>query len=90
MDYRSLTNLRSRSERYGLHGTYKDKEIYKWALDFVDMAKRSLDDEAHYLNPLREILEEGKSPRDIYEALYKKDPTEAIRIFSANESLRKM
>ena len=90
MDYRSLTNLRSRTERYGLHATYKDKEIYKWALDFVDMAKRSLEDESHYLNPLREILEEEKSPRDIYESLYKKDPTEAIRVFSANESLRKM
>ena len=90
MDYRSLTNLRSRSERYGLHATYKDKEIYKWGLDFVDMAKRSLEDEAHYLKPLREILEEEKSPRDIYESLYKKDPTEAIKVFSANESLRKM
>ena len=36
------------------------------------------------------ILKEGKSPRDIYENLYKKDPKEAIREFSADSSLRRM
>lgn len=88
MDYPQVTNLKSRCERYGLHAKYKDKEIYKWALDFIDLAKKALDDEGDFLDPLREILEEGKSPRDIYEKLYKKDPREAIRVFSANNSQR--
>lgn len=90
MDYPALTNLKSRCERYGLHASFKDKEIYKWALDFIDMAKEALDDEGYFLDPLREILEEEKSPRDIYEKLYKKDPREAIRAFSADKSLRSM
>ena len=54
------------------------------------MSKKSLDNEAHFLDPLEEILKEGKSPRDIYENLYKKDPKKAIREFSADSSLRRM
>ena len=90
MDYMKFTNLKSRTERYGLMAKYEDKEIYKWGLDFVAMAKKSLDNEAHFLDPLEEILKEGKSPRDIYENLYKKDPKKAIREFSADSSLRRM
>lgn len=90
MDYMKFTNLKSRAERYGLMAKYEDKDIYKWGLDFVAMAKKSLDNEAHFLDPLEEILKEGKSPRDIYENLYKEDPKKAIREFSADSSLRRM
>lgn len=90
MDYPTLTNLKSRAERYGLKATYKDKELYKWGIDFVKMAKKAIPNESNFLNPLEEILKGGKSPRDIYESLYKEDPRKALEEFSANSSLRRM
>lgn len=91
MDHDKLTNLKSRCEKDGLHATYEDKELYKWALDMVAMAKDGLGgDEKAFLDPLEEILKEEKSPRDIYEELYKKDPKKAIREFSVGSSLEKM
>ncbi len=90
MDMASLTNLKSRCERFGLDASYKDTTIANYAIRFIEMARCSLKDEAIYLDGLENLIREGKTPRDVYESLYKRDPKKAYSEFSVNNSLGKM
>ena len=48
------------------------KSILDWGKELVAMAEKTLpEEEKKYLEPLREMLETGKNPRDQFEELYK-------------------
>lgn len=41
-----------------------------------------------YIDPLKDLLEEQKTPRDLYEELYKESPQRAIYEFSVNKFVK--
>ncbi|MDO5649000.1 MAG: glutamate-cysteine ligase family protein [Gallicola sp.] len=58
----------------GLQGMYKGKTILEWGKKITAMAEDGLpEEEKHYLEPLKALLEEGKNPRDQFEELYEKE-----------------
>lgn len=79
----SLENLKSRTNRYGLFAKYKDKTIKDIALELMQMAKKGLlEDEIQYIDKLEELTKNNKTPRDVFERLYKVDKKRAIDEFS--------
>ena len=58
----------------GLQGLYKDQTILEWGKKITTLAEEALsEEEVKYLEPLKELLKEGKNPRDQFEEIYNKD-----------------
>lgn len=49
----------------GIRGKLKDRSFLDIAKDLISLAKASLGDEAHYLNALEEVIDSGKSIREV-------------------------
>lgn len=49
----------------GIRGKLKDRSFLDIAKDLITLAKASLGDEAHYLNALEEVIDSGKSIREV-------------------------
>ena len=49
----------------GIIGKLKDRSFLDIAKDLISLAKASLVDEAHYLNALEEVIDSGKSIREV-------------------------
>lgn len=50
---------------FGIRGKLKDRSFLDIAKDLISLAKASLGDEAHYLNALEEVIDSGKSIREV-------------------------
>lgn len=50
---------------FGIRGKLKDRSFLDVAKDLISLAKASLGDEAHYLNALEEVIDSGKSIREV-------------------------
>lgn len=71
--YKEVMEVKSHTLESGLNALYKNKTILEWLGELYDMANCALGDEAHFLSPIKTIIETGKSPKDIFEEIYKKD-----------------
>ena len=82
--YQKAQDLKKITVLRGIQAMYEDKKIYEWMLEIIGQIK----EDRKYIDPLRDLLEEQKTPRDIYEELYKESPQRAIYEFSVNKFVK--
>lgn len=83
MTYKKYLALREACMAEGIFARLDGRPVYDHALDLISLAKNGLcEEEAAFLDPLEEILEEKKVPRDYFEELYREDPRLAVEKFS--------
>lgn len=82
--YQKAQDLKKITVLRGIQAMYQDKKIYEWMLEIIDKIK----EDRKYIDPLRDLLEEQKTPRDIYEELYKESPQRAVYEFSVNKFIK--
>lgn len=69
--YRDVLKGKIETEKLGLEGMYKNRKIKDISLELIDMAENVLDEkEQKYLQPLKELIIKGKSPRDVFKNIY--------------------
>lgn len=67
MTYKDLEEGRRQGKARGINGAYLGKTYIEWATYLYDLACQALDEEEKdYLKPLKKILDQGKSPKDIF------------------------
>lgn len=72
LSYEEVIQGKMETREKGLQGIYMGKSILDWGKELVEMAEKTLpEEEKKYLEPLREMLETGKNPRDQFEEIYK-------------------
>lgn len=84
MTYEKSQKLKDKAVMQGIDTIYKDKTISEWMLIITEMIK----EDREYIKPLEELLKKDQTPRDLYEALYKKDPKDAIYQYSVNKFVK--
>lgn len=82
--YQKAQDLKKITVLRGIQGMYEDKKIYEWMLEIIGKIK----EDRKYIDPLKDLLEEQKTPRDIYEELYKESPQRAVYEFSVNKFVK--
>lgn len=82
--YQKAQDLKKITVLRGIQAMYEDKKIYEWMLEIIGQIK----EDRKYIDPLRDLLEEQKTPRDIYEELYKESPQRAVYEFSVNKFVK--
>lgn len=82
--YQKAQDLKKITVLRGIQGMYEDKKIYEWMLEIIGKIK----EDRKYIDPLRDLLKEQKTPRDIYEELYKESPQRAVFEFSVNKFVK--
>lgn len=82
--YQKARDLKKITVLRGIQVMYEDKKIYEWMLEIIGQIK----EDRKYIDPLKDLLEEQKTPRDIYEELYKESPQRAIYEFSVNKFVK--
>ncbi|WP_099321314.1 glutamate-cysteine ligase family protein [Anaerococcus sp. Marseille-P3625] len=82
--YQKAQDLKKITVLRGIQAMYEDKKIYEWMLEIIGKIK----EDRKYIDPLRDLLEEQKTPRDIYEELYKESPQRAVYEFSVNKFVK--
>lgn len=82
--YQKAQDLKKITVLRGIQAMYEDKKIYEWMLEIIGQIK----EDRKYIDPLKDLLEEQKTPRDIYEELYKESPQRAIYNFSVNKFVK--
>jgi len=63
-----LDELHEVAYRDGLAAVYQGRPLLAWCRELVDLSAAGLGDEAAYLDPLRPVLETGRSPGMAYRA----------------------
>ncbi|WP_394010976.1 glutamate-cysteine ligase family protein [Anaerococcus cruorum] len=84
MTYEKSQKLKDKAVIQGVDTVYKDKKISEWMLLVTEMIK----EDREYIDPLEELLKKNQTPRDIYEALYKENPKDAIYQYSVNKFVK--
>lgn len=84
MTYEKSQKLKDKAVMQGVDVVYKDKKISEWMLLVTEMIK----EDREYIDPLEELLKKDQTPRDIYEALYKENPKDAIYQYSVNKFVK--
>lgn len=84
MTYEKSQKLKDKAVMQGVDAVYKDKKIFEWMLLVTEMIK----EDREYINPLEELLKKDQTLRDIYEALYKENPKDAIYQYSVNKFVK--
>ncbi|MFO3715729.1 glutamate-cysteine ligase family protein [Anaerococcus cruorum] len=84
MTYEKSQKLKDKAVMQGVDTVYKDKKISEWMLLVTEMIK----EDREYIDPLEELLKKDQTPRDIYEALYKENPKDAIYQYSVNKFVK--
>lgn len=82
--YQKAQDLKKITVLRGILAMYEDKKIYEWMLEIIGQIK----EDRKYIDPLKDLLEEQKTPRDLYEELYKESPQRAIYEFSVNKFVK--
>lgn len=82
--YQKAQDLKKITVLRGIQAMYEDKKIYEWMLEIIGQIK----EDRRYIDPLRDLLDEQKTPRDIYEELYKESPQRAVYEFSVNKFVK--
>lgn len=82
--YQKAQDLKKITVLRGIQAMYEDKKIYEWMLEIIGQIK----EDRKYIDPLKDLLEEQKAPRDIYEELYKESPQRAVYEFSVNKFVK--
>lgn len=82
--YQKAQDLKKITVLRGIQAMYEDKKIYEWMLEIIGQIK----EDRKYIDPLRDLLDEQKTPRDIYEELYKESPQRAVYEFSVNKFVK--
>lgn len=82
--YQKAQDLKKITVLRGIQAMYEDKKIYEWMLEIISQIK----EDRKYIDPLRDLLDEQKTPRDIYEELYKESPQRAVYEFSVNKFVK--
>ncbi len=82
--YQKAQDLKKITVLRGIQAMYEDKKIYEWMLEIIGKIK----EDRKYIDPLKDLLEEQKTPRDIYEELYKESPQRAVYEFSVNKFVK--
>lgn len=82
--YQKVQDLKKITVLRGIQAMYEDKKIYEWMLEIISQIK----EDRKYIDPLRDLLEEQKTPRDIYEELYNESPQRAVYEFSVNKFIK--
>lgn len=74
VSYEDVMDAKKETRAKGLQGLYKDQTILEWGKKITTLAEEALsEEEVKYLEPLKELLKEGKNPRDQFEEIYNKD-----------------
>lgn len=80
-NYEVMTQGRKDVEKKGLEAEYLGMTILEWGYKLLKLAKNALPVEKKYLIFLQDLLEEGLTPRDHFEKVYKEEGLlEAIRM----------
>lgn len=82
--YQKAQDLKKITVLRGIQAMYEDKKIYEWMLEIIGQIK----EDRKYIDPLKDLLEEQKTPRDIYEELCKESPQRAVYEFSVNKFVK--
>lgn len=82
--YQKAQDLKKITVLRGIQAMYEDKKIYEWMLEIIGKIK----EDRKFIDPLRDLLDEQKTPRDIYEELYKESPQRAVYEFSVNKFVK--
>lgn len=82
--YQKAQDLKKITVLRGIQAMYEDKKIYEWMLEIIGKIK----EDRKYIDPLKDLLDEQKTPRDIYEELYKESPQRAVYEFSVNKFIK--
>lgn len=82
--YQKAQDLKKITVLRGIQAMYEDKKIFEWMLEIIGKIK----EDRKYIDPLKDLLEEQKTPRDIYEELYKESPQRAVYEFSVNKFVK--
>lgn len=82
--YQKAQDLKKITVLRGIQAMYEDKKIYEWMLEIIGQIK----EDRKYIDPLKDLLEEQKTPRDNYEELYKESPQRAVYEFSVNKFVK--
>lgn len=72
--YQEASKAREDSMEKGLGAIYNGKTINEWGLYLIGLAEESLEGrERQILSPIKDLLEQGLSPRDKFKEIYDKD-----------------
>lgn len=71
--YEEVMEVKAQTLQKGLKANYKNKTILEHLNVLYELAKENLKEEAHYLEPIKQIIDLGKSPKDVFENIYNKD-----------------
>ena len=84
MTYEKVQDLKKITTIRGINAIYNDYTIYEWMLDIIS----KITEDRQYIDPLKDMLVEKLTPRDIYEKLYQKDAKKAGYEFSVNKYIK--
>lgn len=74
MTYKDLEEGRMQGKTRGIKGLYLGKTYLEWATYLYDLAYQALHkEERKYLKPMKKILDQGKSPKDIFGQVLEKE-----------------
>lgn len=77
IEFEDIQKAKIETKKKGLQGEYKGEKIVNIAKKIVDMAEEVLEDEEKpYLEPLKNLMKEEKSPRDKFKEIYDRDGLE--------------
>lgn len=71
--YEEVMQTKSDTLLHGLKANYKGITILDHLKKLYELAYNALGDEAHFLAPIKEIIDSGKSPKDVFEDIYKSE-----------------
>ena len=80
-DYETMVAGRKAVEKEGIYAEYLGMTVLEWGKKLLKLAKNALPVEKKYLIFLQDLLEEGLTPRDLFEKVYKEEGLlEAIKL----------
>ncbi|WBW49701.1 glutamate-cysteine ligase family protein [Peptoniphilus equinus] len=68
--YADVMKAKDEAAHRGLQGVYNGLSLQEHLKKLYDLAHDALGDEAHFLEPLQNIIESGNSPKDVFKAIY--------------------
>lgn len=71
--YSEVMDAKSETLLHGLKAKYKGITILEHLENLYNLAYSALGDEAHFLSPIKEIINSGKSPKDVFEGIFESE-----------------
>ncbi|MDY2987738.1 MAG: glutamate--cysteine ligase, partial [Peptoniphilus sp.] len=71
--YSEVMDAKSETLLHGLKAKYKGITILGHLENLYNLAYSALGDESHFLSPIKEIINSGKSPKDVFEDIFESE-----------------